>query len=318
MAQPSIWRRNMKPLNVLSLFDGISCAQIALERAGFKVANYFASEIEKNSIKITQHNYQNTIQLGDVTKIKAADLPQIDLLVGGSPCQGFSICGKQLNFDDPRSKLFFEYVRLLKECKPRYFLLENVGMKKEYQDVISEHLSCQPIAIDSQLLSAQTRARLYWTNILGVEQPKDVGIVTRDILDTVGPFVFVADIDLQYLEYTKRFVNFSYCRAWLEVFDRRWQKAVRLSKKHNCLVCRTSSHYIYFNDTTIRKTTTLEQERLQTVPDNYTACVCKTARRHALANGFTVDVIAYILGHIDKGIRDADQLDSSDLNDLII
>ena len=117
-------------LNVLSLFDGMSCGRIALERAGIKVNNYFASEIDKYAIKVTQHNYPDTIQLGSVTEIKGTDLPQIDLLIGGSPCQGFSFAGKQLNFEDERSKLFFEYVRILKETKPKYFLLENVKMKK--------------------------------------------------------------------------------------------------------------------------------------------------------------------------------------------
>lgn len=169
-------------LNVLSLFDGMSCGQIALERAGIKVNNYFASEIDKYAIKVTQHNYPNTIQIGDVTKVKAEDLPQIDLLIGGSPCQGFSFAGKQLNFDDPRSKLFFEFVRLIKECNPKYFLLENVKMKKEYQDVITEHLGVEPIEINSNLLSAQNRKRIYWTNIPGVTIPNDKGILLKDIV----------------------------------------------------------------------------------------------------------------------------------------
>ena len=117
-------------LNVLSLFDGMSCGRIALERVGIKVNKYYASEIDKHAIKVTQHNYPDTIQLGSVTEIKGTDLPQIDLLIGGSPCQGFSFAGKGLNFEDPRSKLFFEFVRLLKECNPKWFLLENVKMKK--------------------------------------------------------------------------------------------------------------------------------------------------------------------------------------------
>src|SRR6188768_4092030 len=111
-------------MNILSLFDGMSCGQMAINRAGIPYDNYFASEIDKHAIKVTQHNYPNTIQLGDIKQVKGADLPQIDLLIGGSPCQGFSFAGKQLNFNDPRSQLFFEFVRLLKECKPKYFLLE--------------------------------------------------------------------------------------------------------------------------------------------------------------------------------------------------
>ena len=127
-------------------------------------------------------NYPDTIQLGDVTKVKADDLEPIDLLVGGSPCQGFSFAGKQLNFDDPRSKLFFEFVRLLKECKPKYFLLENNRMRKEYIDVISEAVGVEPIQICSSLVSAQSRKRLYWTNIPNLTPPKDKGILLQSIL----------------------------------------------------------------------------------------------------------------------------------------
>jgi len=169
-------------MNVLSLFDGMSCGQIALDNLGVKVDNYYASEIDKWAIQITKKNYPNTIHIGDVTKVVADDLPKIDLLLGGSPCQGFSFAGKQLNFDDPRSALFFEYVRLLKELKPKYFLMENVRMKKEYQAVISEQLGVEPILINSSLLTAQNRNRLYWTN-LPVEQPEDKGIVLKDILE---------------------------------------------------------------------------------------------------------------------------------------
>jgi len=169
-------------MNVLSLFDGISCGQVALERAGIKVSNYYASEIDKYAMQITQKNYPDTIQLGDVTGVKGKDLPKIDLLIGGSPCQGFSFAGKQLNFIDPRSRLFFEYVRVLNEVKPKYFLLENVKMKKEYQDIISKYLGLEPIEINSALVSAQNRRRLYWTNIPGIVQPEDRGIMLKDIV----------------------------------------------------------------------------------------------------------------------------------------
>ena len=155
-------------MNVLSLFDGISCGQVALERAGIKIDKYYASEIDKYAIQITQKNYPNTIQLGDITMINESvlnSLPKIDLLIGGSPCQGFSVAGKQLNFGDPRSKLFFEFVRIKEILKPKYFLLENVKMKKEYQDVISKYLGVEPIEICSSKFSAQQRKRLYWTNI---------------------------------------------------------------------------------------------------------------------------------------------------------
>jgi len=169
-------------MNVLSLFDGISCGRVALERAEIKVDKYFASEIDKYAIQIAQKNYPDTIQLGDVTNLNGEDLPKIDLLIGGSPCQGFSFAGKQLNFEDDRSKLFFEYVRILKEVKPKYFLLENVKMKKEYQDVITKYLGTEPMEINSALVSAQNRKRLYWTNIPNVTQPTDKGIMLKDIV----------------------------------------------------------------------------------------------------------------------------------------
>ena len=170
-------------MNVLSLFDGMSCGQIALDQLGIPVDKYFAAEIDKHAIKVAKANYPDTIHLGDVRDIQPDDLPKIDLLIGGSPCQGFSFAGQQLNFDDPRSMLFFEYVRLLKALNPRYFLLENVKMKKESQDIISEYLGVEPIEINSNLVSAQNRRRLYWTNIPVDGLPEDKGIVLADILE---------------------------------------------------------------------------------------------------------------------------------------
>jgi DNA-cytosine methyltransferase len=170
-------------MNVLSLFDGMSCGQLALQRAGIQVENYYAAEIDKYAIKVTQANFPGTVQLGDVTAVDPDSLPDIDLLIGGSPCQGFSFAGKQLNFDDPRSKLFWEYVRLLNALKPRYFLLENVKMKKESMDVITRALRVDPIFINSRLFSAQNRPRMYWTNIPFDVPTEDKGIVLRDILE---------------------------------------------------------------------------------------------------------------------------------------
>ena len=170
-------------MNVLSLFDGMSCGQIALEKVGFQVDKYFASEVDKPAIKVAKANYPDTVHLGDVRDVKADDLPQIDLLIGGSPCQGFSFAGKQLNFDDPRSKLFWEYVRLLRELQPKYFLLENVKMKQESMDVITEALGVEPIFINSNLVSAQNRQRYYWTNIPMDKLPDDKGIMLKDILE---------------------------------------------------------------------------------------------------------------------------------------
>ena len=171
--------------NVVSFFDGMSCGQLALQKTGIEVTNYFACEIDKYAMKVAKHNFPNSIVLGDVTKVFAKDLPKIDLFFGGSPCQGFSFAGKQLNFEDPRSKLFFEFVRMLNEIRETnpdvLFLLENVKMKKEYENIISEHLGVEPVFINSALVSAQNRKRLYWTNIPGLTQPKDKGITWGDV-----------------------------------------------------------------------------------------------------------------------------------------
>ena len=171
-----------KGYNVLSVFDGMSCGRVALDELGIPVKQYYASEIDPYAITVATNNYMDTIHLGDVTKVDGHLLPKIDLLIGGSPCQGFSFAGKQLNFEDPRSKLFFEFVRLLKECKPKFFFLENVRMKKEYQDVISSYLGVEPYLLNSSLVSAQNRQRLYWTNIPGYSPPEDRGILLKDIV----------------------------------------------------------------------------------------------------------------------------------------
>lgn len=181
-------------MNVLSLFDGMSCGMIALDRLGIKVDNYYASEIDKYAIQVSQANYPDIIQVGDITKLDLSTLPKIDLVMGGSPCQGFSFAGKQLAFDDPRSALFFEFVKCVDTLKPKYFLLENVRMKKEYLDIISEYMGVEPIFINSSLVSAQSRQRYYWTNIPKIEQPEERGIVLRDILeDQVGSEHYVGD-----------------------------------------------------------------------------------------------------------------------------
>lgn len=185
---------------VLSCFDGMSCGQIAFERAGIKVDKYYASEIDKYAIKVTMENYPGTVQLGSITEWQSWNIDQPDIIIGGSPCQGFSFAGKQLNFEDERSKLFFTFVDILKHYKPKYFLLENVIMKKEYNDVISGILGeiypecvhqtelfrtgrLEPIQINSALVSAQNRNRLYWTNIPGITQPEDKGILLKDIIE---------------------------------------------------------------------------------------------------------------------------------------
>lgn len=299
-------------MNVLSLFDGMSCGQIALDKLGIKVDNYFASEIDKYAIQVTQKNYPNTIHVGDVTNIKGDDLGDIDLLIGGSPCQGFSFAGKQLNFDDPRSVLFFEFVRLLKELKPKYFLLENVKMKKEYQDVISKYLGCEPIEINSSLVSAQTRKRLYWTNIPNVTQPEDKGIILKDIIESgwvddrmmnknkshcltaryagavwwnsierrQRTMISLKEVDgrLRHQEATKKgYAEASEGEGLDLTFPTSKTRRGRAMKyKSNCLTA--ASHemgVVRDNNTKLswRKLTPLECERLQTVPDEYTLVI---------------------------------------------
>ena len=181
-------------MRVLSLFDWMSCGRVALNRADIQVSTYYASEIDKYAIQIAQKNYPDTVQLWDIKNLTKENLPKnIDLLIWWSPCQWFSFAGKQLNFQDERSKLFFEYVRVLKLTKPKYFLFENVRMKKEYQDVISKYLWVEPIMINSSLVSAQNRVRLYWTNIPNITQPADKKIVLSDILEK-----WVSDRDKSY------------------------------------------------------------------------------------------------------------------------
>lgn len=284
-------------MNVLSLFDGMSCGRIALERADIKVTNYFASEIDKHAIKVAMHNYPDTQQLGDVTKWREWDLPKIDLLIGGSPCQGFSFAGKQLAFDDPRSKLFFEFVRLKNETQPKYFLLENVVMKKEHEKVISEFLGVEPILINSNLVSAQNRKRLYWTNIPGIKQPEDKQIGWGKIRE-----FGVSD-------------NFYYSENglnWIKRHGERKGKKLAIWGENDKCQMIEASHFKNYSsqrffgiedEKGLRYITPIECERAQTVPDNYTACVSNTQRYKMLGNGWTVDVVA----HIFSGLPVADQ-----------
>ena len=284
-------------MNVLSLFDGMSCGQIALNKVGIKYENYFASEIDKHAIKVTQHNYPNTIQLGDVTKVKGVDLPKIDLFIGGSPCQGFSFAGKQLNFDDPRSKLFFEFVRLLKECNPKYFLLENVKMKKEHEQVITQHLGVEPILINSALLTAHNRPRLYWTNIPNVEQPNDKSIYFEQIRDLqIENYEYISDEKTINREYKKNYLQYDINGKGHGSQD---QRAYYTNGKHGCLDTGASRKAkVLENDGRVRKITRNEAERLQGVPDNYTTPVSKAQALKMLGNGWTVDVIAHIFNQM--------------------
>jgi site-specific DNA-cytosine methylase len=277
-------------MNVLSLFDGISCGQIALKRTLNEPFNYYASEIDKFAIKVTQQNHPNTIQLGDVTKVNSANLPKIDLLIGGSPCQGFSFAGKELNFNDPRSALFFEFVRLLKETSPQYFLLENVVMKKEYQDVISSYLGVQPVLINSVLVSAQNRNRLYWTNIPNITQPDDKNIQLYHVLEKDNNFKAGRMVG-------RRLKNGKRCDHDKSIPIVQRIEINKNPNKSNCLTT-VAKDNILVNGDKFRYFTPLEYERLQTVPDNYTIGVSDSQRLKMLGNGWTVDVISHILKNI--------------------
>jgi site-specific DNA-cytosine methylase len=307
-------------MNVLSLFDGMSCGQLALQRAGIQVENYFAAEIDKYAIKVTQANFPGTVQLGDVTAIDPDSLPDIDLLIGGSPCQGFSFAGKQLNFDDPRSKLFWEFVRLLKECKPKYFLLENVKMKQQSMDVITEALGVEPIFINSSLVSAQNRQRYYWTNIPMDGLPDDKGIKLRDILEDgfvdrdkshcLDANYFKGGNLKSYFEKHRRQLVFSkdgLCHVGdADISGNQTVKRVyHPDGKAPCLTTMGGGHRepkTLTSDTTWRKLTPLECERLQTVPEGYTNHVSNTQRYKMLGNGWTVDVISHIFNGMKETI----------------
>ena len=340
-------------MNVLSLFDGMSCGQLALQRADIKVKNYFASEIDKYAIEVAKKNFPDIVHVGDVTNIMRG-IPMdrvkddcllemmatdINLILAGSPCQGFSFAGRQLNFDDPRSKLFFEFIRIVNNINTRKaqlgkpqvkFLLENVRMKKESQDVITNALGVEPIAINSALMSAQNRNRLYWTNIPNVTQPHDKGIVLADILEDLpfdeapnylkgtwcgrvrGDLVKSVDDDkahcLTASMYKGQIPTFVKSKKPIQVGMANDIKGFDIIKrvyspqgKSPTLTTMQGGHRQpkVAMDNLYRKLTPLECERLQTLPDNYTEGVSNTQRYKMIGNGWTVDVIAHIL----KGIK---------------
>jgi len=278
-------------MNVLSLFDGMSCGQIALDNLGIKVDKYFASEIDKYAMQIAKKNFPDTIHVGNVEFVTKSMLNnKIDLIIGGSPCQGFSRAGKGLNFEDPRSKLFFEFVRLIKECKPKYFMLENVKMNKESRDIISKYLGVEPIYIDSALLSAQTRKRYYWTNIPNISGPIDKGIILKDIIQTTE--------ELKGSKVDERMVTNkgkAYCLT-ARYSGATWWNSIERSQR---TMIRTVNQGIINEKYNWRKLTPIECERLQTVPDNYTEGVSNSQRYKMLGNGWTVKVIEHVLTNMD-------------------
>jgi DNA (cytosine-5)-methyltransferase 3A len=282
----------------------MSCLQIAAERAGIKIDKYYASEIEEPAIKITQKNYPNTIQIGDVTKLSEEQLlkfGQIDLLGGGSPCQNLS----QIVISDPKhnqglkgekSKLFYEYVRVKEITQPKYFLYENVAsMKEKDKNIITEKLGVEPILIDSNLVSAQDRPRLYWTNIPDVKQPENKGIKLGDILEDNVEEKYYYNIPYDYYGEDQKIMARLHLYNY-EMLQRVYNPEFKAPTLTRCDGGHKQKKVM--QNGRIRKMTPLEYERLQTVPDGYTKGVADGHRYNMLGNGWTVDVISHIISFI--------------------
>lgn len=301
-------------MNVLSLFDGMSCGQIALERAGIKVDNYFASEIDKQAMSVAKALCPNTKFIGSVLDVSASKLPEIDLLVGGSPCQSFSRSGDGTGFKG-KSGLFWEYVRVLREVQETNpnvkFLLENVVMKKEWENIITTALGVSPIEIDSKHFSAQKRRRLYWTNIKVLDIPS-YEVVARDIIDTQDSFVELPGDFLWNFEGEWRVRNATkkgyavvnnYNTINLDFPTSTTRRGrVGVDKFHTL---NTGCNQGIFIGGKVKKLTVVECARLQTLRENeIQTLICSKLSEHQmkkiLGNGWTIDVIA----HIFKGLLD--------------
>jgi site-specific DNA-cytosine methylase len=294
----------------------MSCGQIALNRLGVKYDKYFSSEVDKFTLKITEKNYPNTIQLGDVSKVNVGELPKIDLLIGGSPCQNFTFAGtrkgmstkdnieitsleqyldlKEKGFEFAgQSYLFWEYVRVLKEIRKTNpevkFLLENVRMEKRWKELISKIIGVQPIFINSNLFSAQNRQRLYWTNIKVDELPKENPLTLKDVIHETGE-------------------NYPLTKKHHEAFLKSYKwKHCELDEKSKPLLAsyyKQPPHCPYIkskiSESGFRRMSPIECERLQTIPDNYTEGVSDTQRYKMIGNGWTIDVISHIFKNLNK------------------
>lgn len=281
---------NKNGLTVVSLFDGMSCGMIALDRLNIPVKSYYSSEIEKHAITVSDANYPSIVRLGDVRGISRDNIDgQVDLLLGGSPCQGFSFIGKRLNFNDTRSALFFEYLRLLRELKPRYFLLENVMMNKESSKYISDLLGVQPIVINSSLFTAQNRVRLYWTNIPQLPLPDDRGITLDDVITHDSSLTY------NYPKVSDRYLPVG--MATPEKYICPYNRKV-LSHKSTTLRLNVNNGNMWVYDyhaSKYRNLHSTEAEKLQGVPVGYTSSVSQNAAKKMLGNGWTIDVICHIL-----------------------
>ena len=296
---------------VVSLFDGGSMGQQALKEMGITYDTYMASEIDPPAISITMKNFPKTKQLGDVSKIVSKDLGKVFLLMGGSPCGDLSLCGNMKGMVDIKNRkiksleqylvlkskgvkftgqsyLFWEFLRILRETKPKYFLLENVKMKKEWEDLITKELGVIPIRINSSLVSAQNRDRLYWTNLPNVTIPQDKGIIISDVIpDAIGGYGERGKKD----KTTGKYV---------------YKGTTRKDGKSNTLCTGIgNTGFVTLHGNTHRKLTVNEFEKLQTLPVDYTKVdgLCMTKRLHVIGNGWTVNVIKHIFKGLKKKIQ---------------
>ena len=310
-------------MKVLSLFDRISCAQIALNRNNINNYTYYASEIDKYAISVAQRNYPNTIQLGDVNSIRTFN-DKVDLLIGGSPCQGFSRAGTLGGFDDPRSALFWKFIACINIVQPRYFFLENVVMRKEWKDIITNALGVEPIQLNSSLVSAQNRNRLYWTNIPIKSPPQNKFITFNSIREhnakrmyySISALHWIAkqslaknklltvygDLPKMQMVETSHYKKYSLQR-FFGIVDTKQEHTWNSSNKDiyidngalHFAGQKISNSFNHSPEFSLRFTTPLECERLQTIPDNYTSNLSDTQRFKCIGNAFTVDIIAHFL-----------------------
>lgn len=291
-------------MKVLSLFDGISCGMVALERDGIPVDRYVAYEIEPSAIKISRKNYPQIEHCGDVTTADFMQYTDFDLLIGGSPCQSLSIIqSKTRQHLDGKSKLFFEYVRAYEKMRPRWWLFENVAsMNDESKQVISELLGCEPLLIDSNYFVAQDRPRYYWTNIpVNLDGLKECAAVLRDIMQNDVPEKYFYNHPLENVDMSRKV-----CAYMVHKNHEMHKRVYSPLHKVGCLtaVCGGNQQKKVLDGDRARKLTPVEYERLQGLPDNYTAGVSDGARYKAIGNGWTVDVIAYILSGLRKEYAD--------------
>lgn len=292
--------------NVLSLFDGISCGRLALDRAKIEYDDYYTSEIDKDAIDLVAKRFPSSIQLGDVQGWREWNLKDVDLILAGSPCQGFSVNGGQDNFNHPQSKLFFTFIDILNEYKPKYFLLENVKMRKEWIDKISNYVKVTPVEINSSLVSAQSRSRLYWMN-WSVSTPKNKNIYLKDVLETNKNWKAASICGRRIDPLTKKRNDADSSLPYVqcvEVRGRGDKSGCLTTADKDSVVTRfeqgrhIGAYDLLEKNVDWRLLSMLEIERLQTLPENYTEGFSDSARRKMIGNGWTVDVIVHLLEEI--------------------